>query len=289
MKALKVSEMRFGDLVGEVSFEPLYLPNGNFSGYYINKVGEKYVGPVSENFVVIKTGDVRNEIVNILQNNRLNIQHEKTLDFGTYHKHIMVLDKTFDFGENPFEGSLLDMNIPLNFSYLQDDLPDKDILGTCIEIYNSYCGLSKLFIVFKIIRFICANGVVIGDKISNIIIKHNTKEENIITKLDIELPRMVNKIEEIYLNYLPKFKKEISIGDALKILERAEKLGISKRYIKYIKETIMEEIKKKMDVIKLWWVWNFITYQIERNKTISNIATRQYSIYKGLMREIENI
>ena len=290
MMVQKVSQTQFNDLVGEVKFVPLNTPDHQFSGYYLPYVNNEPLIPVSDDYMVIKTQEVRNYIKDILENMGLKVEKEHTLNFKTYHKHVMILDKTFDFGEDPFENTLLEMDIPLNFDYLDDDLNNqKDMLGTAIEIYNSYCGLYRLFLVVKIIRFICVNGVYVGEKLDNIVIKHNMKEYNIEKMFEQQIPILINQVERLYMEYLPKFKKEISLGECINLLEKAEKLGVSKRYLKHVKEEVIKELEKRMNTVKLWWIWNFITYQIERSKSIANIATRQYHIYNSLMKEISNL
>ena len=282
----------FEDFGHKVEYHPMYV-NDEFSGFYLPVIDDVRTFPVTKDYTLIRSEYVCDIVEEALKSMNITVTDAKYKNYYNYH-YIQLFTNLEDVvDENPFENTLMDMGIDLKeiFDYTPDNPvietnEDGDVIGTCIEITNSYCGLSQLFMTYKIVRFVCGNGLVVGKEAYKFKIKHNMNESMVEKEIVEHIKCLVKEMIDTKMTFISKLRNEIPIYDAIKILESAKKYGVSTRYINKLNEIVMEKLSERVKTIQLWWLWNFLTYNIERNKTLANIPLRRYNSYVKLMNDL---
>jgi regulator of replication initiation timing len=131
----------------------------------------------------------------------------------------------------------------------------KSDISMSLFIHNSYDGSDSIKMMFGAIRFICRNGMVIGEVLSKFYGKHTS---------GINISNIREQVESTY-EKIPVIKHRIEqllnekVTDAIR-LSIENKLG--KKVMKFVEE---QEDERNQKAKNLWVLYNFLTYFISHN------------------------
>jgi len=153
------------------------------------------------------------------------------------------VNKVVDFGNRN-----CDMMVTYRFEDISHSIDDGDNVCLNIILSNSYDGKHGILLDIGGYRFVCKNGLFIGEKLAHETIRHFYKTEEVIKKLMIKM----EQFDKIVNKWRGWVDKEITIEQ---VKEFVEKKRLSKRWAEAI--VTMSEFQK---VRNLWEFYNIITY-----------------------------
>ena len=164
-----------------------------------------------------------------------------------------------------------------------------------ILIKNSYDGRSKLNVSLGIYRFVCSNGLVVGETFESITQKHIGK--NIEMELENKYEKLVAQASK--LSDMVKKMKETIVKVPLKLVEKIaiETIGKKKGEYSVNTEDIMKPLREEDEGKDLWSIMNVVQEKVinggisfileetdEDNKTVLAHKTtkKRSNIYKNM-------
>ena len=129
-----------------------------------------------------------------------------------------------------------------------------------ILIKNSYDGRSKLNVSLGIYRFVCSNGLVVGETFESITQKHIGK--NIEVELENKYEKLVAQASK--LSNMVKKMKETTIKVPLRLVESiaVETIGEKKSMYQVDTEAILKPLREEDEGKDLWSIMNVVQEKV---------------------------
>lgn len=265
--------LSFTDFGHKIEYRPLlYRANSKYcnTNLFMPIINNYAMRPISNRYTPIKTEDIVNEVIDILNSNNIKILNIKSeLKSNKVMIVNIVLDKYFE-GEI-FEKNLLpEVARELDYSY-KNVLKDK--INMIFSVSNSYDGWIPPIGCFGFLREVCNNEILVMDKVP----LDGTINTNVFIRATFE--RNIKHIEKLL-----KQKDDIITQALIKTL--VNYLLKSSALKRGIKDLLQPYITKNQN-LSLWTLYNLSTYIVSRSKTlqmdIRNKLKIQNEIFKRMV------
>lgn len=266
----------FKDFGHIITYRPLYThtkKNKYQTDFFMPYIDKKETSPVSNLYTPIQTEPIVDQVMDIIKKNKIKSKGIVGQLVGRQMVAHIALDEPqlVKNGKKIEHDFLPEVAKELDYTFNGGD----DIVNLSFAIVNSYDGEFPLIGFFQYNRVVCANGMVVSQAIKQATLKHIGMIGN---RFEEFFKQVFTDTIERFNILLHKKDKKIDAKLLFEIIDYLLKQDCLKRSV----NKLLVPYQEKKEDIKLWALYNLVTYMISRSTALQNDVRRRLAVHRAI-------